>query len=158
MSQSKLTYEEIVERLKASGISIEDFAYNEIPCKEPFSEKALAAQKLKDGWVELNPNVEKYGTPEYKEWALKYSLFPSAYDVSQREWMEENNIPVFEEIHQEGGEGEGDHWESVKYFKDHGVYIKVVGYYQSYNGTEFYDGWECCHNVKPQEKVITVYE
>ncbi len=63
-----------------------------------------------------------------------------------------------EEIDQYGGEGEGDHWHSVKHFKEHNVYIKVTGWYQSYNGTEFYDGWNCCSEVKPIQKTITVYE
>lgn len=62
-----------------------------------------------------------------------------------------------EEVVQKGGEGEGSEWYSVKYFKDHDVYIKVEGYYSSYNGTDF-DGWEDCSEVKPQEKTITVYE
>ena len=57
-----------------------------------------------------------------------------------------------------GGEGKGDIWYSVKYFKDHDIYIKVSGYYSSYNGTEFYDNWNCCKEVKPKEKLITIYE
>lgn len=62
-----------------------------------------------------------------------------------------------EEVHQEGGEGEGDHWESVKYFKDHDVYIKATGHYQSHNGTDFY-GWESTlSEVRPVIKTITVY-
>jgi len=160
MSQSKLTYEEIVERLKAAfgEDGVDNFAYNEIPYGSNYSEAALEAQKLRDGWVELNPNTEKYNSPEWKEYQLKLSLFPSKYDLAKKEWLDVNNLPEWEEIHQEGGEGEGDHWESVKYFKDHDVYIKVIGYYQSHHGTEFYDGWGCCHNVKPQERVITVYE
>lgn len=62
------------------------------------------------------------------------------------------------EVHQEGGEGEGDHWESVKYFKDHDVYIKATGHYQSHNGTDFYGWGETLSEVKPKEKTIIVYE
>lgn len=65
---------------------------------------------------------------------------------------------IWEEIDQYGGESMGDHWHSVKHFKEHDVYIKVIGWYQSYNGTEFYDGWGCCSQVLPQQKTITVYE
>lgn len=63
-----------------------------------------------------------------------------------------------EEIDQYGGEGEGDHWHSVKHFKEHDIYIKVTGYYQSYNGTEFYGGWGSCSQVFPKQKTIIVYE
>lgn len=61
-----------------------------------------------------------------------------------------------EEVHQYGGEGDGDHWESVKYFKDHNVYIRTVGFYSSYNGTDFDNGYG--EEVFPKEKTITVYE
>ena len=71
---------------------------------------------------------------------------------------EELGLGKSTEIHQQGGEGEGEHWESVRHFTDHNVYIKVVGNYQSYNGTEFYDGYGDVHIVTPQEKTITVYE
>lgn len=69
------------------------------------------------------------------------------------------NIPGlgdFDEVDQYGGEGKGDHWHSVKYFKEKDIYIKVVGFYQSYSSTEFYEGWG--EVVTPQKKTITVYE
>jgi len=62
------------------------------------------------------------------------------------------------EVTQKGGEGEGNEWYSVKYFTDHDIYIRVDGYYSSYNGTDFDNGWDCCEEVKPQQKTITVYE
>jgi len=68
------------------------------------------------------------------------------------------DLGPIEEVHQRGGEGMGDHWESVKYFKDHDVYLKVVGFYQSHYGTDFYDDWNCVREVKPKEKTITIYE
>lgn len=62
------------------------------------------------------------------------------------------------EVEQEGGEGEGSNWYSVKHFVEHDIYIKVSGYYQSYNGTDF-DGWDnACRQVKPKQKTITIYE
>jgi hypothetical protein len=62
----------------------------------------------------------------------------------------------WKEVAQKGGEGQGDEWYSVKYFPAHDVYIRTDGWYTSYHGTDFEDviGYE----VKPQEKVITVYE
>lgn len=80
----------------------------------------------------------KYGTPEYDS-----IILPELGEIR--------------EIEQVGGEGEGDHWHSVKYFAEHDIYIYVEGFYSSYNGTVFYDGWDCCKEVRPQEKTITVY-
>lgn len=57
-----------------------------------------------------------------------------------------------------GGEGKGEDWWKVFHFVDHDVYIRIDGYYQSYDGVNFYDGWDCCKEVKPVEKTITVYE
>ncbi len=63
------------------------------------------------------------------------------------------------EVEQEGGEDRGSNWYSIKYFPDHDVYIKVAGYYTSYEGTDFYGGFEeCCSEVRPKEKTIIVYE
>ena len=62
------------------------------------------------------------------------------------------------EVNQTGGEDEGSHWESVKYFVDHDIYISVVGCYSSYNGTDFYDGWDSCSEVRPFEIIKTIYK
>lgn len=59
------------------------------------------------------------------------------------------------EVEQHGGEEQGSDWYSVKHFPKHGVYIKTSGYYSSYNGTDFDDGYG--EEVKPTEKTITVY-
>jgi hypothetical protein len=98
----KLTYNQIVEQLKNSGMSVNDFAYED--------------------------------------------------------YSEENSLPSWEEVDQEGGEDEGSHWHSVKYFKDHDVYIKVTGWYSSYNGTDFENWDNACSEVRPQQKTITVWE
>jgi len=36
-----------------------------------------------------------------------------------------------------GGEGQGDDYWTVYHFVDHDVYIRVEGWYSSYNGAEF---------------------
>lgn len=57
-----------------------------------------------------------------------------------------------------GGEDEGSDWWRVYHFTKHDIYIKVSGYYQSYSGTEF-DGWDdACEQVKPAQKMVTVFE
>jgi len=58
----------------------------------------------------------------------------------------------------QGGEGKGENWVRVYHFKDHDVYIKAQGFYQSYNGVEFYDEWDSFSEVKPSQRTITVYE
>jgi len=68
------------------------------------------------------------------------------------------DLGEIKEVHSEGGEDEGSHWESVKHFVDQDVYISVVGYYTSYDGTDFYDGWGCCQEVRPVDRVVTFYE
>ena len=68
---------------------------------------------------------------------------------------EELGLGEIKEVDQYGGEGKGDTWYSVKYFADHDVYIKTDGFYSSYNGTEFYDGYG--EEVKPIEKTIIEY-
>jgi len=82
-------------------------------------------------------------------------------DVSEFAFEEydkyELGLGKINEVDQVGGEGEGDHWHSVKHFVDHNVYIYVRGWYSSYSGTDF-SGWDSCKEVKPQEKTITVYE
>ena len=66
------------------------------------------------------------------------------------------NIGEWEEIEQYGGEGQGETWYSIKFFKDHDVYIRTDGFYSSYNGTDFEEGFG--EEVKPKLKTITVYE
>lgn len=61
-------------------------------------------------------------------------------------------------IDQEGGEGEGDHYHIVfkierKGYED--TYIKYVGHYSSWDGTEWYDTFNV---VRPKEITVTVYE
>lgn len=66
------------------------------------------------------------------------------------------NVGEWDEIEQVGGEGEGEVWYSVKYFKDHNVYIRTDGFYSSYNGTDFDNGYG--EEVKPVERMVTFYE
>ncbi len=62
------------------------------------------------------------------------------------------------EVDRHGGEGEGENWWRTYHFEDHNVYLKVSGWYTSYRGTDF-QGWdEAVKEVKPKEKLITVYE
>lgn len=78
-----------------------------------------------------------------------------AYDEFDQD---ELGLGPINEVQQEGGMDEGSNWFSVKHFVDHDIYIKVTGYYQSHHGTDFWDGWDSCKQVTPQQRTITVYE
>lgn len=62
----------------------------------------------------------------------------------------------YEIVKEYGGEGKGETWYKVFYFTNHDVYIKVDGFYSSYEGVEF-EGWDDATEVRPTEKTITVY-
>lgn len=108
MSQSKLTFEQIINQLQFLGVEIEDFALEDVRKECTLGEHLV-----------------------FMDW---------------------------QEVCQYGGEGQGDMWYSVKYFPYHDVYIRVDGYYSSYEGVDFEDWADSCKEVKPKEKTITVYE
>lgn len=60
------------------------------------------------------------------------------------------------EVDSYGGEGQGETYYTVVYFVDHDVYIKLSGFYTSYDGVST-DGYEY-EEVKPIQKTITIYE
>lgn len=152
-----MQYKEIIGLLQSSGLSVQDFAYEDIPCDSSnFSKKALKAQQAIEEWLKQNPKPS-FRSEAYKNWTEEDKQFPSEYDIAIAEWKQDHNL-IWEEVAQYGGEGQGDTWYSVKYFPNDDVYIKVSGYYTSYNGTSFDDWWDSCSEVKPIEKTITVYE
>lgn len=55
-----------------------------------------------------------------------------------------------------GGEDKGSTWYKVQYFVEHDVYIRTDGWYSSYDGTYFDEGYGSV--VKPVEKLVTFYE
>jgi hypothetical protein len=149
---------ELIEKLK-EHFTIESFAYDEIEFDANFSENAIKAQEHKDWWFKQNPQpvygIENY-TEKYNKWYDLYTKLPSNYDIAQKEFSEENNIPSWITVEQYGGEGKGETWYSVKHFPELDIYLRVDGYYQSYDGTSF-NGWSCCTVVTPKEKTIIIY-
>ncbi len=67
---------------------------------------------------------------------------------------EELELGEITEVEQYGGEGDGSTWYSVKYFKDHDVYIRTDGYYSSYHGTDFNEGYGRQVVPKTIEKIV----
>jgi hypothetical protein len=150
MSQSKLTFAEIIDILKKNVANVDKFATEdwamppadfEIP--EPYK-------------TQREENFAFYNTP-YQD--RKDKIAPKVdWQAIGDFWLNSIGLGEYEEVDQYGGEGQGDTWYSVKYFKQHDVYIRVDGYYQSYDGVDFYNGWESCKEVKPVIKTITAYE
>jgi hypothetical protein len=99
----------------------------------------------------------------YSVEAFAYDDFGKSYsDDSERNFDHSyifvEGVGACKEVHQKGGSGMGDEWYSVKYFPEHDVYIRVDGFYSSYHGVNFDEEWDCCSQVRPKEKTITVYE
>lgn len=59
-------------------------------------------------------------------------------------------------VQSKGGEGQGEEYYVIIHFVDHNVFVKVEGFYTSYDGTDF-DAFDL-REVFPTEKIITVYE
>lgn len=149
----KLTFKQIIKKLKNIFDKVEDFAYEKQPYDFENYPEALKAQKVREDF--RNKYYKNYIWEEDKQ--EEYNTLPNEYDIIKKLWQEKNGLN-WEEVEQYGGEGKGDTWYSVKYFPDHDIYIRINGWYQSYNGTEFYDGWDSCTEVRPQLKTITIFE
>lgn len=147
MEIKKLTAKEILTKIEEQGISVEDFGWGDFGAPEDF-ELSPETQKIKDEYLKFR----EIPWEERKDLEAPTNYHP----LANKEWLDSIGIGEWEEVEQVGGEGEGDIWYSVKYFKDHDVYIKTTGFYSSYEGTEFYDGYG--EEVRPKEKTITVYE
>jgi hypothetical protein len=125
---NKLTAQQIIDIINAENISVDEFAYGDFPDMDYKEEYNIS----KEDYIKLSFNDKR--------------LFV----------LNHLGIGDWEEVDQYGGEGDGERWYSVKYFKDHDVYIKTNGFYSSYNGTDFDYGYG--DEVKPVQKTITVYE
>jgi len=86
---------------------------------------------------------------------LEISKHDFAYEEWDRKAMEEA-FGEIDEVFHKGGSGQGEEWSVVKHFVDHNVYIRLDGFYTSYDGANFDD--EKLFEVFPQEKTITIYE
>ena len=62
-------------------------------------------------------------------------------------------VGKFKSVARRGGSDQGTQWWNVIYFEDHDIYIKIDGYYTSYNGVDDLEAFE----VEPKEVMITVY-
>ena len=91
-------------------------------------------------------------------------LYPGDIAYITESWKGvEPNLQTFKDfvgeivlLHEEGDyEGGGDHAEKVFYFKEHDVYLRIMGFYASHYGTE----WDAdFQQVFPRRQMITVFE
>lgn len=119
----------------------------------------LTAEQILEKLEEFfNGDVSPYAYGDYVEAkGFDYSSYKDlSWGDKNVECLKQLCLGEIEEIDQYGGEGQGDTWYTIKYFKDHDVYIKTDGFYSSYNGTDFDYGFGS--EVKPVEKTITVFE
>lgn len=75
---------------------------------------------------------------------------------NQKEYFNEIGLGSYDIVLEHGGgEGDGSDHHIVYYFKEHDVYVRIDGYYQSYHGTDWEDK---PYLVKPEAKTVIVYE
>jgi len=158
----KLNAKEILAIIE-ENYTISQFAYNEwseakdVELSQELQDKIKAytdsREKLKNhpGYNDRNKRDS-----EYELLQENYNSNNYPFQDEEAEILSKLGLGEVVEVEQFGGEGMGDDWYSVKYFKGHDVYIKVSGSYTSYSGTDFYEGFGV--EVRPQEKTITVYE
>ena len=93
-------------------------------------------------YQELKDKIEKIGLGQIAEEDFNVK------DINENFSAEDFNLVYAEG----GGEGDGDYAERV--FQHENVFVKITGYYSSYEGTD----WDEISEVQPKQKTVTVYE
>lgn len=151
----KLTAEEIL-KIVSDNYSELDFAYgewletevevpDEIGVKEEEAKKSFYKLNLKD--KELSSEDSLF---------VEYKNMPSEYTMKEKYVLDYLGLGEVVDIKRRGGEGQGELWYQVWYFKNHDVYIRIDGHYTSYNGVDFYDGYGS--ETFPKEQTRIIYE
>ena len=142
----KLTAQQILKIIE-ENYSESSFAHNvwldtdkvEVPegIGEKEQEERAAFWKSIEEEMEPLYYAERLNHPKFKQ----YREMIGDYEVKQQYVLNQLGLGEVEEVAQYGGEDQGTTWYSVKHFKDRDVYIRIDGYYTSYDGTDFYDGY-----------------
>jgi len=124
-------------------------------------EKIRATKEEAHSKLIAHPDARSGGTlqsksSEYQSLYNTYHQLPSHYDAMKTEILQQLGLGKVVEVEQVGGSGQGDEYYSVKHFVDHDVYIRTEGWYSSYEGTTWDNGYG--EEVFPIEKTIIVYE
>lgn len=103
-------------------------------------------------------NVHAYAYGNYTEAETFDYEAHKELDWKEREveCLKQLGLGEIKEVDSYGGEGQGETWYVVNHFVDHDVYIRTDGFYSSYNGTDFDEGFGS--EVRPISKTITVFE
>ena len=149
-----MTYIEIIEKLKTIFTDVDGFAHENLPYKVANYPEAVKAQEVRKEFANTHIINWKWDSEDNQK---IYQSLPNEHNIAKSLCMQDLGLQ-WEQVDQYGGEGKGDTWYSIKYFPEYDIYIRVDGWYQSYNGTEFHDGWDSCKEVRPQQKTIIVYE
>lgn len=149
----KKTGEEIL-RIIQDNYSESAFAFNEwFELESDLSDEVPDFADVKKARDDYYNTIKDTRTDEEME---VYRSMPNYWDLKRQWILDKLGLGRVVEVDQYGGEGEGERWWSVKHFVDHDVYIRIDGHYQSYHGTEFYNGYG--RVVQPAQKTITVFE
>jgi hypothetical protein len=167
-----MTHEELLEKLKLICNKVDDFAYQQFSwdCIEDNPEY-LKGKEAHDEWEKSNPQPSHDSKvwPSYRDWSkavldlwrekkqAELGEYADIYSFGEKLILESVGLGSIEEIDSYGGEGQGETWYRVYYFKDIDLYVRVDGFYQSYSGVSF-NGWDDISIVRPVEKTVTVYE
>ena len=161
-----MTDKEFLDILTEQDFTPEEYSNKEgfvIPEEFEFSPEVVAIENEKTrlygefiSHPVYNDISKRKDDPSYREASERWSNAPSAYDQQQKEFLDSIGIGMYEEIENEGGEGQGDSCYVVLYFKDVDKYIMADGSYASGEGKDWsYSSWSI---VRPVQKTITVYE
>lgn len=110
----------------------------------------LTAKQILEKIEELEINEQEFGDFDFGEYSKNEDGTP---DYTRR-YLE--GIGEVVEVEQHGGEGMGDSLYSVKHFVDHDVYIRTEGWYASYEGGTYDQGYG--EEVRPTQRLVTFYE
>lgn len=74
---------------------------------------------------------------------------------------EDGSLPEtgsWKEVDSHGGSDQGSDWWSVRYFADHDIYIRIHGWYSSYEGFTFEKEWSGdLKQVYPYQETVTKF-
>jgi len=156
----KKTAKEILDILEESGLSVDNFAYGDYPddfkYSEGLEESIKKYDKARENYISHPGYRDKnLRDAEFERLNNVYMNTSSPYTLKMDEFTNSLGLGKIVEVEHYGGEDQGSTWFSVKHFVDHDVYIRTDGYYSSYNGTEFYEGFG--KEVFPAEKVVKYF-
>ena len=154
----KLTFEEIIERLKEIFEKVDEFVEGVYPYEitdfpeaiEAEKERLLIVEKINKELEHITDLVDK-AVKKINHPKLKNS--PDPYEIAEKLWFEKIGL-IWEYIatfHDE------DYRTEIYYFPQHDVYIKIEGH-MSRNEHFICNGWDSIKEVKPFEKLVTLYK